>query len=104
MINIKQKQLCCGCEACVQVCSKQCITLEEDKEGFLYPYVDAFLCVDCGFDEKVCPVVNQSTPNESIAVYTAVNPRRNSSAKFFRRYIHVVIRNGYCRKWGCLWC
>lgn len=96
MINIKQKQLCCGCEACVQVCSKQCITLEEDKEGFLYPYVDAFLCVDCGLCEKVCPVINQSTPNESIAVYTAVNPneeirRQSSSGGIFTLLSETVI-------------
>lgn len=39
MINILDKQDCCGCSACIQVCPKQCITMLEDKEGFLYPQV-----------------------------------------------------------------
>ena len=40
MINILDKQDCCGCSACIQVCPKQCITMLEDKEGFLYPQVN----------------------------------------------------------------
>lgn len=29
MINILDKQDCCGCSACIQVCPKQCITMLE---------------------------------------------------------------------------
>ena len=43
MINIQDKKDCCGCAACVQRCPKQCISLQEDSEGFLYPMVDASL-------------------------------------------------------------
>lgn len=96
MINIKQKQLCCGCEACVQVCPKQCITLKEDREGFLYPLVNASICVDCGLCEKTCPVINQGTPHEPISVYAAVNPdeeirRQSSSGGIFTLLAETVI-------------
>lgn len=74
VINIKQKKLCCGCGACVQICTPKSITLEEDKEGFLYPHVDVSLCVDCGLCEKVCPVINQGRSCEPMAVYAAINP------------------------------
>lgn len=37
MINITDKHNCCGCEACVQCCPKQCISMHEDQEGFIYP-------------------------------------------------------------------
>ena len=37
MIDIKEKNGCCGCNACVQRCPKSCITMREDNEGFLYP-------------------------------------------------------------------
>lgn len=40
MIEIKEKAFCCGCNACVQRCPKQCISMYEDEEGFLYPQVD----------------------------------------------------------------
>ena len=36
MIDIKEKQNCCGCSACAQRCPKQCISMIEDEEGFLY--------------------------------------------------------------------
>lgn len=73
MINIKNKTLCCGCEACVQRCPKHCISLVEDTEGFLYPQVDLSMCVDCGFCENVCPVINQSVERYPQAVYASIN-------------------------------
>ena len=48
MIEIKDKRDCCGCSACVQKCPKQCISLKDDNEGFLYPEVDKVTCIDCG--------------------------------------------------------
>lgn len=59
MIELKSKSDCCGCSACVQKCPKQCIAMEEDEEGFLYPIIDKETCIDCGLCEKVCPVINQ---------------------------------------------
>lgn len=60
MINIVNKQDCCGCSACVQRCPKHCISMKEDSEGFLYPVVDESICIDCGLCEKVCPIINNS--------------------------------------------
>ena len=60
MIEIKDKSQCCGCNACVQRCPKQCIAMCEDEEGFLYPEVDEAICIDCGLCENVCPVINQA--------------------------------------------
>ncbi len=73
MIEIQDKSLCCGCEACVQVCPKQCIKFTRDKEGFFYPIVDTNICVNCGLCEKVCPVLNQSSERKPHNVYAAVN-------------------------------
>lgn len=73
MIQIKDKSKCCGCMACVQKCPKQCITIIEDEEGFLYPHVDESFCVSCNLCENVCPVINQTANNEPIKVYAAIN-------------------------------
>ena len=55
MINISDKSLCCGCNACIDVCPKDAIKLEVDIEGFWYPLVDLSKCIDCGLCEKICP-------------------------------------------------
>ena len=73
MIDIKDKKLCCGCNACVQRCPKQCIAVQKDEEGFLYPIVDLSICIDCGLCEKVCPVLNQGSERNPIEVFAAVN-------------------------------
>ncbi len=80
MIDIKDKKECCGCGACEQRCPKQCISMQADEEGFLYPQADAALCIDCGLCEKVCPVINRAAARRPMAVYAARNPNRNVRA------------------------
>lgn len=58
MINVVDKEKCCGCNACGDVCPKQAISFPVDNEGFWYPEVDKSKCVDCGLCEKVCPLLN----------------------------------------------
>lgn len=58
MINIVNKVECCGCEACYNVCPKNCIEMKSDEEGFLYPRVNQDTCINCGLCEKVCPIIN----------------------------------------------
>ena len=53
-IRITNKLKCCGCEACVQVCTHNAITMREDNEGFRYPIVNSSLCTECGLCEKTC--------------------------------------------------
>lgn len=60
MIRIENKHLCCGCQACAQICPKSCITMQPDEEGFLYPVVDEAACINCGLCEKACPVLNST--------------------------------------------
>lgn len=84
MINIVDKKNCCGCSACVQRCPKQCISLVEDNEGFLYPVVDNKICIECGLCEKVCPILNPQDKILPLEVLAAKNPneseRINSSS------------------------
>lgn len=58
MITIKDKRDCCGCWGCYSVCPKECISMEEDHEGFRYPIINDKECVDCGMCVKVCPVLS----------------------------------------------
>ena len=73
MILIQDKKDCCGCSACAQRCPKQCISMVEDNEGFLYPKVDTEICVDCHMCEKVCPIINQNETRKPLRTYAAKN-------------------------------
>lgn len=53
------RKSCCGCTACESICGKKAISMNADKEGFMYPVINKKLCVDCGLCVKVCPVVNE---------------------------------------------
>lgn len=72
MINIFDKTKCCGCEACLNICSHKCIEMKSDDEGFLYPFVNATECINCGLCEKVCPINNKPSQNQSIKKKAAI--------------------------------
>ena len=55
MLAIKNKEECCGCSACVNICPVQCIAMTADNEGFLYPEINKGKCICCGLCEHVCP-------------------------------------------------
>ncbi len=71
MIRVLDKSQCCGCEACRNICPRQCILMKDDKEGFLYPEVNLTDCIDCGLCEKVCPVLHPAKERRPVAVYAA---------------------------------
>ena len=99
MIDVVDKSKCCGCAACAQRCPKQCITMLQDKEGFLYPTVDAVKCIDCGLCEKVCPVINARKERLPQKVYAAKNHdeeirRQSSSGGIFTILAETTINAG----------
>lgn len=111
MIQINNKEDCCGCMSCVQKCPKQCICLKEDNEGFYYPYVEVGTCVDCHLCERVCPVLNQSNERYPNGVYAAFNPdedilKSSSSGGIFSMIAETILSKngvvfgaGYNDKW-----
>lgn len=54
----KVKEKCYGCEACIQICPRDALSMKEDDEGFRYPLLDESLCVGCNLCHKVCPYEN----------------------------------------------
>lgn len=99
MIKRVDKQNCCGCSACAQQCPIQCITMQEDSEGFLYPSVDLGTCIECRLCEKVCPVLNQADEHKPLVCYAAKNPNEeirstSSSGGIFLPIAEKIIREG----------
>ena len=99
MIEISNKQKCCGCSACIQACPTQCMSFNEDEQGFCYPLVDKDRCIDCGLCEKVCPSLNQIEKRKPQSAYAAINPNeeirmKSSSGGIFTMLADRIIKDG----------
>lgn len=73
MIDIIDKEKCCGCGSCVQKCPKSCIKMITDAEGFWYPVADHEICIECGLCEKICPCINNTEEREPNGTYAAIS-------------------------------
>ncbi len=98
-IRINRQENCCGCSACEQACPKQCITLQPEKDGFIYPIVDETRCVDCGICKSVCPVLHHDGGNAPIKVFAEKNKNErirntSSSGGVFYELGKSFIQNG----------
>lgn len=77
MINVLNREDCCGCNACGDACLANAIGFERDMGGFLYPTVDRNKCDGCGACDAVCPmgqieVLRKSAPQRPPANYAAI--------------------------------
>lgn len=78
MVILKNKSECCGCGLCTNVCPCQCVHMQADIEGFLYPVINRSVCKDCGLCETVCPVINHKAKQKSLnKAYGAYNLDEN---------------------------
>lgn len=73
----REKADCCGCNACAEVCPKNCIEMIPDRKGFLYPQVNQAACIECGACEKACPFEKGNISlNVPFTAYAAWNKDR----------------------------
>lgn len=83
MIELASKEHCTACGACVYICPKQCIKMEEDSIGQLYPILNDKNCITCKRCQKVCPIlhpVEYHSPFKAYAAWSSNNDERNTSA------------------------
>lgn len=90
---------CCGCSACVNVCTKKCITMKEDKLGFFYPVCDNNQCNNCGLCTKVCPAIHKGKPSKAPYAWGGYSSNQeirkgSSSGGIFSILAKLVIDNG----------
>lgn len=62
-INDIDKNKCCGCGACLNICLVSAIYMQKNNEGFLYPNIDETKCTNCGLCYKSCPAANSLHDN-----------------------------------------
>lgn len=66
-----QKENCCGCGICAELCPVQAIKMEPDENGFLYPIVNKGICINCSKCERVCAFNSLSDAKEPLEYYVA---------------------------------
>lgn len=99
MIQITDKQKCCGCEACFNICPTKAISMVRDNEGYLYPVVDLDKCINCGLCESVCPFIQKAKKTHPIKIYAAVakdekHLMSSSSGGMFGLLAKQIIKDG----------
>lgn len=107
MIRIIDKNRCCGCTACVNVCVHGCISMNEDSEGFLYPKVDEDHCVDCHLCDRVCPYENiriESLEIDPECISARLKMMKYDFKSSLRRVILFVGAGCYKSTGNCIWC
>lgn len=98
-MRLPNQDLCTGCGGCAADCPKECIRMEADAEGFLYPWVDQSQCVDCKKCEQTCAVLHKPVVGETVQVWATRNTdsdvrRESSSGGVFTALAKCVIGDG----------
>ncbi len=103
-----EKENCCGCGACENICPKNAISLNEDEFGYVFPKINSTKCINCNLCKKVCPISNMPKvkyPQKCFAAYAKDKHIHESStsggiAAVFSK--HVINQSGVV--YGAAYC
>lgn len=91
---------CTACTTCKKVCPFNAITMEKNKEGFIYPKVNDEKCTNCGLCVRKCHTVikAENTKKTSTAYYgwhkDAVVRDNSTSGGAFTAFADIILKNG----------
>ena len=101
IVLFTNKEDCCGCSACYNICPQGAIIMKPDALGFLYPAIDEEKCIKCGLCKRVCAFNKnyEKSLNISPIVYGArhkdINKVNNSrSGATFVALTDYILENG----------
>lgn len=106
-ILFNTNESCCGCTACYAVCPVNAISMREDEEGFLYPFISSDSCLGCQKCVYIC-AFKKKTYNEekSLSVYAFkhksddIRRKSRSGGVFTALSDEILKRNGVI--YGCI--
>ncbi|MGN0292888.1 MAG: polysaccharide pyruvyl transferase family protein [Lachnospiraceae bacterium] len=98
-ITVLPKSECCGCGSCYNICPQKAISMNYDREGFLYPEIEEEKCISCGKCRKACPSVSGWYDNDPVPdCYAALGSdevrKSSSSGGMFTLFAQYVLNRG----------
>lgn len=97
-MEICSRNICTGCEACVNTCPLHCISMREDDLGVTYPIIDETICVSCGKCYDTCPNNQDLKGERPIKVYAAWSTNKDTritsasggiASELYRHFISI---------------
>ena len=100
----QKTDLCTGCSACVNVCPKQAITLQQDNLGYYRRNVNSQLCVNCGLCTSICPSVKlpEKKNNSKPELYEFIAASEDVLYKSSSGGVFTVMANEAFRRGGAV--
>lgn len=92
---------CCGCGLCYVQCPVHAIEMKEDSLGYIYPVIDAKICINCNKCVKNCVFNSQHKYQSPLSTYAGVRIDKeklenSSSGGIFAAIAEIVFKeNGY---------
>ena len=98
-ILFREKKECCGCGACMNICTRHAISMQEDQYGFLYPQIDSEVCVNCGLCKTVCNYQNHNVEHTPLMTFAAkgkdsILTRKSTSGGVFASIAREFLKEG----------
>lgn len=90
---------CTGCAACMNICPKDCITMDFNERFELVPKIDEQKCIKCGACQRICPSNNeieQHLPMQCYACYAPEERSTSSSGGIAAELAKQFVREGGC--------
>lgn len=94
------KEFCCGCSACYNICPQKAIGLVRDDKGFIYPEINKNDCIKCNLCKNVCQFKNESIENAFVNVECYAVKHENTevikqsrSAGAFTLFTDYILQN-----------
>ena len=94
----ENKESCCGCSACAEICPKNAIKMIPDKFGFIYPEINSSLCTECGACRSVCAMSTELEEKKPLDVMVGVSQvtdvMQSASGGIFAALASKILDNG----------
>jgi len=99
MPNLAPSNICTGCCACLSSCVHDAISMREDGEGFMIPFINEHKCIGCGVCERSCPVFAARNKDYTPLCYAAKSNdaelvRQSSSGGLFSEFAMKILAKG----------
>lgn len=98
--ELYNKNSCCGCGACMQICPRNAISMKKDNDGYIYPNIDENKCIDCKLCLNTCTYNKNNKSREDFSAFYAISNEENILMKSSSGGVFASIAQNIIKKNG----